>query len=284
MSGTWRVVSAELFRLMKSRGTWLAAAFLFLVPVLRVWAAQVAMQAARLESATSGGATLGLEEGLGWAPLVEGWRAGLALGSLLLVIHSARSIAGDRESGLLRLASTRTASRAALVIGRALLGPLLVVAVTLVSGLGAWSAALLWFDFGPLVEDGFTILEVDELAQELRLAVLAALPALLGVHAFGLFISSLARGATSAVASGVALMLAFDLFKDAVGQGRYWVFASFAPSFVDNSAMKEMAGIARGYSDAGYPASLLRMNYLIPWPQIALLVLLSALILGRRRL
>ncbi len=284
MSGTWRVLSAELYRLLKSRGAWLAAAFLFLVPVLRVWAAHIAEQAARLEAATRSGTALGLEEGRGWAPLVEGWRAGLALGSLILLIHGARSIAGDRESGLLRLASTRTAARPALVFGRALLSPPLVLAVVAISGLGAWLAASFWFDFGPLVEEGYTILESQELSHELRIAVFAALPALLAVHAFGLFISSLARGATGAVAASVALFLAFDLFKDTLGQDRFWVFASYAPSFVDNSAMHEMVGIARGYSDAGYPAALLRMNSVLPWPQLLVLILLAAFALTRRRL
>jgi hypothetical protein len=284
MRGTVRVLSAELYRLATTRATYVAALFLFLVPVLRVWAAELGERAARLEAASRGSALLGLEEGRGWAPLVEGWRAGMALGGLLLLIHGARSIAGDRESGLLRLATTRTASRGALVLGRALLGPVLVLSLVVLSGLGAWLASWYWFDFGPLVEDGYTILEASEVQAELRLAVLAALPALLAVHAFGLFISAASRSATGAVAVAVAMLLAFDLLKDAVGEARYWVFASFAPSFVDGSAMKEMAGIARGYSDAGYPAALLRMNFLLPWPELLLLVTLTGLVLSRRRL
>lgn len=284
MSGTWRVFSAELYRLVRSRVAWVAGAFLFLVPVLRVFAARVVDSSSRLEAARAGRELLGLDEGLGWAPLVEGWRAGLALGALLLLIHGARTLAGDRDSGVLRLASTRTASRAALVVGRALLGPILVLLVVAFSGLGAWLAARQWFDFGPLVEDDYLILSVSELLGELRLAVLAALPALWAVHTFGLFVSSLARTSTGAVASSVAVFLAFDLFKEALGESRLWVFASYAPSFVDSSAMQSMASVALGYSDAYFAPGLLRMNFILPWPQAILLVLLAAVVSGRRRL
>ena len=284
MSGTWRVFIAELYRLVRSRAIWVAGLFLFLVPVLRVFAAHVVDRSARLEAARAGRQLLGLEEGVGWAPLVEGWRAGLALGALFILIHGARTLAGDRDSGVLRLASTRTAARPALVLGRALLGPILVLSVVAFSGLGAWLAARHWFDFGPLVEDGVTILEVHELLSELSYAVLAALPALWGVHTFGLFVSSLSRTSTGAVASSISLFLAFDLFKEALGQSRFWVFASYAPSFVDSSAMEAMAGVALGYSDAFYAKELWRMNLILPWPQALLLVFLAALVIRRRRL
>jgi ABC-type transport system involved in multi-copper enzyme maturation permease subunit len=284
MIGTWRVLRAEWFRLLRSRVTHLSALFVFLVPVLHVAAARFVDSAERLEAVRSGRKVLGLEQGRGWAPLVEAWRVGLALGALLLLIHGARAVAGDRENGVLRLASTRTAARPALAMGRALLGPPLVGCVVLLSGLGAWLTARLWFDFGPLVEDGYLILEVGELRHELLRALASAIPALWAVHAFGLLISALSRGATLAVATSVALFLAFDLFKGALGQNRFWAFASYSPSFVDNSAMQELVGVAHGYSDAGFPEALMRMSYLLPAPQGFLFVILAALVLTRRRL
>lgn len=284
MRGTLRVLAAESLRLFATRGTWVAALFLVLVPVARVWASHLALQAQRVQALSRGVELAGLESGLGWAPWVEGWRAGLALGALLLLIFGARSLAGDRESGLLRLAATRTATRPALVLGRALLGPPLVLAVVALTGLSSWAAAAIWFDFGPLVEAGFPILEVDEVLAEVRVAVLAALPALLAVHALGLLVSSLARGATSAVAMSVALFLAYDLLKESLGALQPWVFATYSPSFVDTSAMSELAGIARGYSDSGYTEAMLRMNFVVPWPELLLALALACLATARKRI
>lgn len=284
MSGAWRVFRAECYRLLRSRATQLSAAFLFLVPAMHVAAARFVDSAERLDAARRGREVLGLEEGRGWAPMVEAWRVGLALGALLLLIHGARTIAGDRDSGVMRLASTRTASRLGLAAGRVGLGPLLVVAVVVMSGLGAWMATGFWFDFGPLVEDGYPIMETDELRHELVMAIASAMPALWAVHALGLMISAISRGATLAVASSVALFLAFDLFKGSLGQARYWLFATYSPSFIDNSAMQEMVGLAHGYSDAGFPEALMRMSFLLPGPQALLLAGVAAMVLTRRRL
>ncbi len=284
MTGTWRVLRAELYHLLRSRVTHGAVLFLLLIPFLHVGVAHLFDAAARFEAAQRGKQLLGLDEGLGWAPMVEAWRVGLALSALLLLIHGARSVAGDRDSGLLRLASTRTAARPALVLGRALLGPPLVVAAVALTGLAAWFAAQLWFDFGPLVEDGYVILEPEELRGELWRTLTSAVPALWAVHAFGLLISSTSRGAILAVAVSIAVFLAFDLFKGALGEDRFWVFASYTPSLVDNSAMNEMVGMAHGYSDAGYSEALMRMSLVLPGPQGVLFVLLAAAVMMRRRL
>ena len=48
--------------------------------------------------------------------------------------------------------------------------------------------------------------------------------------------------------------------------------------------MNEMVGMAYGYSDAGFPESLMRMSYLLPAPQGVLFVVIAAMVLTRRRL
>lgn len=284
MTGTWRVFRAELLRLRVTRSTHLAALFLLLVPAVHVAVSRLLEAAERVELLRRGREPLGLDEGLGWAPFTEAWRIGLALAGLLILIHGARSLAGDRDRGYLRLASTRTASRPALVLGRALLAPLLVVAATLLTGLGALLPSWYWYDFGALVEDGYTILTPEELQAELLPAVLSAMLALLALHAAGLLVSALSRAATLAVAVAVALFLAFDLLEPALGGAAAWVFASYSPSLIDGSAMEELVGMANGYSDAGYPEPRMRMSLVLPVPQLLLLVGLASLVLGRRRL
>lgn len=284
MSGLWLVFGAEARRWVVARSTWVGGAFLVLVSVLRVLAARAAEAAARAEALAAGRAPETGAAGGGWAPFVDGWRVGLAAGTILLLIHAAGAIAADRESGVLRLASTRSSTRTALVLGRALLAPLFVLFVVTATGLAAWATSRAFYDFGPLVEDGYELASAAELRHELLLSALAALPPLLATYAFGLLVSAASRGAAGAIGLALSAWLAFDLFKDVLGPGRHWVFASFAPSLVDGSAMQEMAGVARGYSDAGLPEELLRMNLILPWPQAALLVGLACWILSRRAL
>jgi ABC-type transport system involved in multi-copper enzyme maturation permease subunit len=220
--------------------------------------------------------------GNAWAPFVDGWLAGLTVGTLLLLIASTRAVAGDREAGLLRVASTRSASRAGLVLGRALLGVVLTLGALLVAGLGAWIAATLLYQFGPVIEDNYELVSSEELHAGLRLALLATVPPLLTTWFFGLFVSSVTRSGTGAVAVGLATYLGFDLFKEVLGEAQYYAFAAFNPSFVDNSCLNEFADVARGFSDAGYSELRYIQNLWMPWPQ-ALLLVVAACVVTRRR-
>lgn len=285
MSAIFRVFRAEGYRLLRARASGAILVALFAVSGLRVVASWIALGTERAERVAEGRAPLTTaQSGDAWAPFVEGWRAGLILVALVLLIHAARGLAGDRRRGLLRLALTRGASRVSLVLGRVLLAPFLIVVLVAVTGAGAYLGAHFLFDFGPLVEDGYELLSVAELTRELRLAILVTLPPLLALYAFGIVVSSMCRTAAQAVGLSLTLFLAFDLFKEALGQAQYWVFAAFTPSFLDGSAMNEMAGMARGFSDAGFSAELVRMNLWLPLPEAAILVVLASLVLSRRSL
>ncbi len=261
MRGSLRALRAEAYRLPRSRGLWVGALVLLIVPAVRVHATYLARAAEIAERKLEGrSAPAAPESGDAWAPFVDGWKTGLALAALLLLVHAARSIAADRGSGILRLAITRGVTRSGVVLARALLGPLLVVGAVLVSGAGAYAVAHAHFDFGALVEDGYEIMSVADLGGELLSAVRAALPPLLALYAFGLLISTFGRSATAALSVALVLFLGFDLFKEVLEDDAYWVFAAYVPSFVDTSAMGELSGLARGFSDAGFPAELLRLD------------------------
>ncbi|MEM9799668.1 MAG: hypothetical protein AAGA20_05025 [Planctomycetota bacterium] len=271
--------------MLTSRAAWTGALAVALVPVLRVWATVVADRTRSLERMASGGEPLGLSEGTGWAMLVDGWRAGLILGTALLLVQAARSLAGDRETGVLRLAVTRSASRAGAIVGRALVGPLLVAILLAVSGLAAYLATrALGGDFGDLVEDDFTIFTADEVRVELGRALVVVTLGLVAVHAFGLWISSMARGPVLALAGSLAALLLWDVFKGDVGEPKWTVFASHAPTFADGSAMAEMAGFARGYSDAGLPEVVQNMGMVLCPLEAVLFVLLAWVLLRRKPL
>lgn len=285
MSGWLASFRAERHRVLRSRACRWLAAVLVAVPALRVWTMHVLDARARAEAVLAGrSAASAVSSGAGWAPLVDGWRAGLVLGALLLLVHGLRSVAADREQGLLRLACVQGVSRGGLVAGRALLSVLLVLAVVAATGLGALAATSALFDLGPLVEDGFPLASAAELRADLLLAVALALPALLATHAFGVCLSGLSRTAAGALVAGLVLFLGFDLFQDSLGTAGPWVFAAYAPTLVDGSALAEMSGLARGYSDAGFPDELVRKNLLLPWPQALLFLLAAGLAVSRRRL
>lgn len=284
MRGTWLVLRAETYRLLCTRGAWLGLVFLASVSALRVVAGRAGEAIERVGSLTQGNqVSEALESGgAGWAALVDGWRTGLSASTLLLLLFAARTLAGDRESGVLRLAVTRSATRTAVVLARALLALPMVCAMVLVTGLAAYATARGFHDFGPLLEDGYELFSAEELRQELTLAVGACLFPMLATHAFGMLVSALARNATFAVASAVSLFLAFDLFKEALGDAQYLVFAAFVPSFIDGSAMKEMSGLARGFSDAGFSADLAERNWIVPGPEGLLFVVAACWLHARR--
>lgn len=287
MKGSGRVLAAEWYRMARSRVMLGSAVFLALVAALRVLAARMAdasVYTAQVQRALSAGRDVPPmpPTGNAWAPFTDGWLAGLTVSTLLLLIASTRAVAGDRESGILRVASTRSASRAGLVLGRALLGVGLTLGALLVTGLGAWIASALLYDFGPVVEDNYELVSSEELRAGLRLSLLATIPPLLTTWFFGLFVSTVTRSGTGAVAVGLATYLGFDLFKEVLGEAQYYVFAAFNPSFVDNSCLHEFADVARGFSDAGYSELRFVQNLWMPWPQ-ALVLVAAACVITRRR-
>src|SRR5262245_30541505 len=252
MRGTGRAVTAEWYRLTHGPLVFGSALFLAAVAALRVVAARLAQEsayAAEVQRALSQCRAAPPAPGPGnaWPPFVDGWLAGLTVGTLLLLIASARSLAGDREAGLLRVARTRSVSRAGLVLGRALLGVGLVLGTLLVTGVGALLAALWLFRFGPIMETTHGWAAATGRHPELLRAVTATLPPLLATWTFGLLVSSCLGSGTGAVSAALATYLGFDLFKEVLGPGQYWIFAAFNPSFVDKSCLKQLSGIARGF-------------------------------------
>ncbi len=286
MSGALRVARAELYRALRSRSAWIVGACVPLAAAARVLAGRIGAAAERADALARGvqPAAAADVSGAGWGALVDGWRVGLVLASLLLVVHGARALAGDRESGVLRVAVTRSASRTGVVLGRALLAPALVLLFVALAGAGAALPAAAFGDFGPLVEEGYELASAEELGRELCKSVLASLPALCATWTFGLFVGALVRSAAGATAAALCAFLAFDLFKEALGEARHLVFAAFAPTLVDGSAMHEMAGVARGFSDAGYSSELFAKSLWLPWPQAAILLAAAALATARRPL
>ena len=288
MKGTTRVLRAEGYRLLRSRPVFVALLLLGLVSAAWVgitWFGQSLEHAQRARLALADGQPApAFEPENGYGPFVDGWLVGLKLATVVLAVLAARGLAGDTGSGVLRLASTRSASRTALVLGRALLGVPVVLIAVLVTGAFAALSAHGLFPFGALLVRGVPLATVDELDAGLVQAGLLTLPPLLATWTYGLFVSACFRSAVAAVSTTLVTLLGFDLFKGLMDESRYWVFATYSPSFVDDSCMKEMSGVARGFIDAGYGDELLAMNVVIPLAWAAALLVGACVLVSRRSL
>lgn len=276
MTGTLRVAAAEVGRLLHSRAAWIA---MILVALLA--AARTHLGVALVE-----GEEFGLDSGLAWAPFVDGLRASMTLTTLLLVASAAKGLGGDLETGLVRLAVTRSVSRPALVLGRLLVGAGVLLILVTVGGASAWLTASSQLDFGPLAENGYELFTAEEVRSELQAAWLSALPASLSAWAFGLLIGALSRTAAGAVATSLGLLLAFDLMKESLGGLARFVFAYHAPTLVDSKdgAMLGASQLARAFSDGGVTEGMLRAAHILPWPQTLAMTLLAMLAVRRRSL
>lgn len=251
-SGALRVLRAELARMLTSWVAIVAAFLCLLVPVLRVGVSAVVQRASQL--ADGGQGANGLEGGAGWGMLIKGWESGLLLATVFLLVQAIRSISGDRESGVLRLAVTRSASRVGAVIGRAMVGPLLVLGMVLLSGLGSWFATRFIGrgDFGNLIIEDYAIFGddgADYILGELKRTMQNVVLALCAMHAFGLLVSSLIRGPLIAFVVAMVPLMIWALLRDVFGPGQWFVFASHAPPFFSGSAMSELGKLAEGFSD-----------------------------------
>lgn len=284
-----RTLIAEWVRLIRSRATWYAGFAVMGLAFLRVAASRLAERAAWAEQVRRA-----LMQGTdtpeappasnAFGPWVDGWRAGIALGVILLVVQGARSLASDDERGLARIQITRGASRNSIVLARGALGLALAPLIVFMAGLGSLIAASLFFQFEALVQDGYELASMDLLFDELTVAVLASLPPLFASHAFGVLISAWARTSSLALVVALVSLLGFDLFKEVLGETQYWLFAAYTPSFVDRSCLNEMSGIARGFFDSGYTRALVRMNFSLPIAQAAIFLVLALLLFRRRSL
>jgi len=287
-NGTLLTLRAELVRVATSWIAWLTAFLIVFVSWLRVALAVIAERVSRAEAAASGRElTSDLESGTAWPMLVDGWRAGLMLSTAVILIAGARTVAGDRDSGLLRLGVTRASSRVGAIVGRALVGPVLVAALVLLSGLGAWFGAVVngGGDFGDQMMFGSPLFAAEEVRGALVMAIVIAFLGLVAIHAFGVLVSSLIPGALIAAAASLMVVVLWDVIKDSVGmEVAGFVFATHAPTFDDSSPMTEMVKISRGMSDGVISDEVRRKGTFFPAVEAILFVGLACLAMRRKRI
>ena len=282
-SGFHLALRGEVYLALRSRAVRAVLLISMALAAGRVALGKLAAVARQVVVAAGGGAAAPPDTS-GYGPFADGIGAGLMIGFLLLLALSAAGIASDRDLGVIRIPLTRRVSRPALVLakfaGLNLIGLLLVCAVVLASA----ATTSLFYSFTPVAEDGYVIFPAAEIQREIALGLGLSALCLPAASALGLLVSASARSATEAVAVALPLVLAFDVLKGLLGKAGGWFFLAFQPTLLDRSYLGEAAKLARGFSDAGFPDRLLRLNLAVPLPEAAVLLGLALLIVRGRKM
>lgn len=277
-NGFVAALRCEVFTVSRTLSPWLLAA----IP-----AAAVVLRMLLVKLSAAGGNLAGSNEEQvvnGYGYLVDGFSTGLTLLYLIFIAYAAYSFAVDRDQGVVRHLVIRRVSRRALLAAKLLVLhalALLALAAVLVTSL---LLTRLFWDLGPVVEDGFEIIGVQTIHEEIRLGLTLALLPLPACLALGLLISVAARSATQAVALAVGVTLVVDIFKNVLGGAAYYVYAAFQPSLIDQSYLSDVARIVRGYSDVLIDQQVYQLNLWVPIPQAILFVILAMVVVNRRKL
>lgn len=293
MQGLLTALKAELFVAVRSRATQLICVIPTLAAVLQLLITRsinAGNQARDALDSTSGGfgtgfdTTARIDGAEAWGALVDALGTGLALVSLFMVAWAAWSFASDRDLGITRHLLIRRVSRPALIVGKLLMAHMLALAsVVLLLLLTRLTASLLW-DFGPVVEDGYELIGVQEIQAELRLGlILALLPVPAGI-AMGVLLSVVAGSTTQALSAALGLTLGLDLFKSVLGGAADYLYVSYQVSLLDESYLNDVARLVRGYSDVMIDPAVLQLNQWVPWPQMLIFIALALWLVRRKTL
>ncbi|MGI9250382.1 MAG: ABC transporter permease subunit [Pseudohongiellaceae bacterium] len=220
----------------------------------------------------------------GYGYFVDGLNTGLTILGLLLVAVAAYSFAAERDIGSVRHLLVRRCSRSSIVLAKLInllmLGLLAVLLVCASSYVVSW----MFWEFGPVVEDGFELISEGEIRLEIHQGLILAVLPLPAAIALGLLVSVSTRSATTAVVSALGITLMLDVFKNLLGDYAWYIYASHQPSLLDASYLGDVARIVRGYSDVLIEEQILQLNNWVPLPTMLLFAGLSLFIVNKRRL
>jgi len=215
---------------------------------------------------------------------VDGLSTGLIILGLLLVSLAAYSFSYDRDIGSVRHLIIRGISRTTVIIGKLIYIHLLALASIIALVLSSYFLSGNLWNFGPIVEDGFELISEAEIWSEIELGLRLALLPLPAAIGFGVLISVLTQSATQALSTAIALTLTIDVFKSTLGDLAYYHYANFQPSLLDQSYLKDVSRLVRGYSDVLVNERFLDFNLWVPLPTAVLFVVLTLIAAQRIKL
>ena len=214
---------------------------------------------------------------------VDGMDTGITILALLLVSAAAHSLSYDRDSGFIRHLIIRRVSRPALILAKFTFINLLAIASFAILVITTYSITGLFWEYGPIIEDGFELISEQEIIAEIYLGLQLAIIPLPAAIAFGTMISAIAQTAAQALMTALGLTLAIDIFKSTLGNYADYLYARFLPSLIDTSYLSDVSRLVRGYSDVLVDANVLQMNTLIPLPTVIIFIGIALFIIKRKQ-
>ena len=220
----------------------------------------------------------------GYGYFVDGLSTGLTILGLLLVAVAAYSFAAECDNGSVRHPLIRRCSRGSVVLAKLINLHLLALLGVVLVCLSSYLISRMFWEFGPVVEDGFELIGVAEIRTEIRRGLRLALLPLPAAIALGLLVSVSAQSATAAVVSALGITVALDVFKGLLGDYAWYLYATFQPSLLDASYLSDAARIVRGYSDVLIDERVITLNTWVPLPTLLLFTALALVIVRRKKL
>jgi len=279
-NGFLTAIRTELYVMCRGIGVW----FLIILPALAATIQLTLVKLSTLSPSLQDAGDEALDSVSGYGFMVDGMSTGLMLLNLIFIGYAAYAFANDRDSGVIRHLIIRRISRRALIaakfvilLGLALLSATMIVAVTVLISSVFWT-------LGPVIEDGYELIAVSDIQTEIYLGLKLALLSLPACISLGLLVSVISNSATQAVSIAIGISLVFDVFKSALGELANYVYATFQPSLIDQSYLKDVAQIVRGFSDVLIDERVYQLNLYLPIPQAMVLFVLTLIIVNRRQL
>lgn len=222
--------------------------------------------------------------GNAYGHFVDGLSTGFIILGLLLAALAAYSFSYDRDTGAVRHLLIRCVSRPAVVFAKLVYIHLLAcLSLVVLVALSYLLSASFW-EFTAIVEDGFELISEKEIWTEIKLGLQLAIIPIPAAICFGALISVATQSATQAVTTALGITLALDIFKSSLGGLANYLYASYQPSLLDQSYLKDVSRLVRGYSDVLVDERLLELNMWTPVPAMLIFAGLTLVIVQRIKL
>ncbi|MDA1370007.1 MAG: ABC transporter permease subunit [Proteobacteria bacterium] len=215
---------------------------------------------------------------------VDGLNTGLTMLGLLLVAQASYSFSFDRDTGAARHLLIRRVSRSSLITAKLIHLHILAALSLLLLIITAYLMSDVFWQFGPIVEDGFELIGEDEIREEISTGLRLAVIPLPAAIAFGIFISVCAQSATQAVSTALGITLAIDILKTMLGDFAYYLYASYQPSLIDQSYLQDVSRLVRGYSDVLIDERVMLLNSWVPIPALMLFFVASLWLVQHKKM
>lgn len=280
-SGLLTALKSECFVLLRSRTPWLLVVLPAVISIIKMGMIKAKNIGTQALGAMNGGAETTVT---GYGFLVDGLLISLIITYLLFLGYAAYAFAIDRERGIVRHSVVKSISRSELIISKYLSLCFLALLSVIVTLSCTWLAANLFWDLGPLIEDGYQIIGVNEINKEIILGLKLALLPLPACLAFGLLFSVCARSAVQAISLAIGAGLLLDILKSTLGNFQHFIFSSFQPALIDHSYLKDVQRIVSGYSDVFIDDRIHQLNIWVPIPEALFFLLFVLIVIHRRTL